>query len=279
MHIEKKKTPLGAKQRAVAYTWVERVLFIRMHHSPSRTSDDSPRLHGLLLQFDPLPEVTYSNTTMNPLTPTISILHNSRERQRYSKARLPNRRCRVIAAWKTYRPPAQDMKRDGDNNQQNEGGQSDRVEGNHDAVLQPPDDDELSVIQNSIATPVRLRHRWYSRTMDQHHYMIDRVQTARIEIIVHLPVWNVSLRALHEMRIGEMGAHQQFDGRPATTLSMMSKYMLRIKTGLEATSRVAVSGRAEGQARKRTNVKHCDLPMCRPAPVNVKRVHLPLRLH
>lgn len=81
------------------------------------------------------------------------------------------------------------------------------------------------------------------------------------------------------IRIGEMGAHQQFDGRPATTLSMMSKYMLRIKTGLEATSRVAVSGRAEGQARKRTNVKHCDLPMCRPAPVNVKRVHLPLRLH
>lgn len=59
------------------------------------------------------------------------------------------------------------MKRDGDNNQQNEGGQSDRVEGNHDAVLQPPDDDELSVIQNSIATPVRLRHRWCSRTMDQ----------------------------------------------------------------------------------------------------------------
>ncbi|OSX61071.1 hypothetical protein POSPLADRAFT_1034595 [Postia placenta MAD-698-R-SB12] len=249
---EKEKTPLGAKQRAVAYTWVERVLFIRMHHS-RRTSDDPPRLHGLLLQFDPLPEVTYSNTTMNPLTPTISILHNSRERQRYSKAPLPNRRCRVIAAWKTYRPPAEDMKRDGDNVQQNEGGQSDRVEGDHDAALQPLDDDELSVIQNSIATPVRLRHRWYSPTMDQHQYMIDRVQTAGIEIIVYLPVWNVSLRALHEMRIGETGAHQQSDGRSATALSMMSKYMPHIKAGLEAISRVAASGRAGGQARKRTN--------------------------
>lgn len=81
------------------------------------------------------------------------------------------------------------------------------------------------------------------------------------------------------IRIGETGAHQQSDGRSATALSMMSKYMPHIKAGLEAISRVAASGRAGGQARKRTNVKHCDLPMCRPAPVNVKRVHLPLRLH